>query len=111
MIYCSISEKMKRLGNKSGIGSPTHPTFLCQLYIMFFLFGISTLLGCHSPNSETSVSDDIDQTSVFDGINQTSMFDGKELGDWEVTDFYEHGHVYVQDGCLILLSLYHIPLL
>lgn len=67
------------------------------------IFGIALLCmpfisGCDSGNSDANsqpIESHVDTGHII-------MFDGKSLGQWQISDFYKPGNVYVKDGSIYI---------
>ena len=67
------------------------------------LFSVFLFSGCSSESPKDvnqAASDLIDINNT--NINKVNMFDGKSLGQWQISDFYKPGKVYIKDGTIYI---------
>ena len=73
--------------------------------VRVFILSLSLCLvtSCHSSKDMTSQPKS-HSTQYFENMpsGQVSLFDGSNLSQWKITDFRDHGKVYIKDQSIIL---------
>ena len=73
--------------------------------VRVFILSLSLCLltSCHSSKNVTSQPKS-HSTQLFENMppGEVSLFDGSNLGQWKITDFSDHGKVYIKDQSIIL---------
>jgi len=65
------------------------------LWVILLVFIL--LSGCNSKNQDSD-NKFVDNSNIDE--SQNSLFDGKTLGQWQISDFYNPGKVYVKDEAI-----------
>ena len=73
-----------------------------RVFILSLTFCLAT--SCDSTNDITRRQPKHQQPQISENMppGQVSLFDGRNLGQWKITDFANHGNVHVRDETIIL---------